>query len=264
MDDLQIAKKFLKIVAKSQANAERQRTKDRADDKRQRAKNRADDKRQRAKDRADDKRQRAKNRADDKRKQAIADKERAELRKQSKQTDKQLKQTDKQLKQTGEQLKRTEVLVGHLSNRFGDIAEAMLVGDVAETLQTINSLQLKSTHFNVKRTNGNTIECEIDALLVGQDSIVVMEAKSTLTTSKIEKFIDSRLNRFTELFPDFANKKIYGAVGYLKAEDNAIKLAIKEGLLVVRSSLQVKEIINPADFKPKNYNPHYNHRFPQH
>ena len=257
MDDLQIAKKFLKIVAKSQAKAEQQRARDRADDKRQRVKDRADDKRQRVKDRAEDKRQRAEDRADDKRKQAIADKERAELRRQSKLTDEQLKRTD-------EQLKRTEVLVGHLSNRFGDIAEAMLVGDVAETLQTINSLQLKSTHFNVKRTNGNAIECEIDALLVGQDSIVVMEAKSTLTTSKIEKFIDSRLNRFTELFPDFANKKIYGAVGYLKAEDNAIKLAIKEGLLVVRSSLQVKEIINPADFKPKNYNPHYNHRFPQH
>ena len=239
MDDLQVAKKFLKIVAKSQANAERQRAKDRADDKRQRVKDRAEDKRQRAEDRADDKR-----------KQAIADKERAELRRQSKLTDEQLKRTD-------EQLKRTEVLVGHLSNRFGDIAEAMLVGDVAETLQTINSLQLKSTHFNVKRTNGNTVECEIDALLVGQDSIVVMEAKSTLTTSKIEKFIDSRLNRFTELFPDFANKKIYGAVGYLKADDDAVKSAIKEGLLVVRSSLQAKEIINSEDFKPKDYNPHH-------
>ena len=172
------------------------------------------------------------------RKQAIADKERAELRRQSKLTD--------------EQLKRTEALVGHLSNRFGDIAESMLVGDVAETLQTIDSIELKSSHFNVKSHNGNAVECEIDALLVGQDSIVVMEAKSTLSTSKIERFVKDRLNRFTELFPDFANKNVYGAVGYLKAEDNAVKLAIKEGLLVVRSSFQAKEIINPADFKPKN------------
>ena len=221
MDDLQEAKKFLKIVARSQANAERQRVKDRADDKRQRAKDRAENKR----------------------KQAIADKERAELRRRSKQTD--------------EQLKRTEVLVGRLSNRFGDIAESMLVGDVAETLQTIDSLELKSSHFNVKSHNGNAVECEIDALLVGQDSIVVMEAKSTLTTDKIERFVKDRLNQFTELFPDFANKNVYGAVGYLKAEDSAVKLAIKEGLLVVRSSLQTKEIINPADFKPKNYNPRH-------
>ena len=225
MDDLQEAKKILKMVARAQAKAEHQRAKDRAEDKRQRAKDRAEDKRQRAKDRAEDKHR-----------QAIADKERAELRERS---------------------KRADVLIGHLNNRFGDIAEAMLVGDVAETLQTIDNLQLESSHFNVKRLNGKAVECEIDALLVGQDSIVVMEAKSTLTTNKVKKFISDRLNRFTELFPDFDNRKIYGAVGYLKAEDGAVKSAIKEGLLVVRSSLQAKEIINSADFKLKDYNPHH-------
>ena len=225
MDDLQEAKRYLKIVAKSQAKAERQRAKER--------------------------RQRAKDRAEDKRKQAVADKERAELRKQSKLTDEQLRRTD-------EQLRRTEVLVGHLSNRFGDIAEAMLVGDVAETLQTIGNLRLEHSFFSAKNLNGdNTVECEIDALLVGRDSIVVMEAKSMLTTSKIKKFINSRLKKFTELFPDFANKNVYGAVGYLKAEDDAVKLAIKEGLLVVRSTLQAKEVINSEDFKPRDYNPHH-------
>lgn len=81
MDDLQQAKKFLKMVAKSQTKAERQRIKDRAEDKRR---------------------------------QAIVDKERAELR--------------EQIKETSEQLKRTDVYVGHMNNRFGDLAEAMLVG----------------------------------------------------------------------------------------------------------------------------------------
>ena len=37
MDDLQQAKKFLKMVAKSQTKAERQRIKDRAEDKRRQA-----------------------------------------------------------------------------------------------------------------------------------------------------------------------------------------------------------------------------------
>lgn len=221
MDDLQEAKRFLKIVAKSQAKAERQRAKDRADNKRQWAEN----KRQRAKERADNKRQRA----EDKR-------QHAELR---------------------ERFKRTDILIGHLNNRFGDIAEAMLVGDVAETLETIDNLQLEHSFYSAKTINGNAVVCEIDALLVGQDSVVVMEAKSKLTTSKVKRFVKNRLNRFTKLFPDFANKKVYGAVGYLKAEDEAVKSAIKEGLLVVRSSLQSKEIINPKNFKPKNYNPRH-------
>ena len=196
MDDLQEAKRFLKMVAKSQAKAERQRAIDRAENKRQRA----------------------------------------ELR---------------------ERFKRTDILIGHLNNRFGNIAESMLVGDVAETLKTIDNLKLDQSFYNARTLNDNAIECEIDALLVGQDSVVVMEAKSTLTTSKVKRFVKDRLNRFTELFPDFANKKVYGAVGYLKAEDKAVRSAIKEGLLVVRSSLQSKEIVNPEDFKPKNYNPRH-------
>lgn len=218
MDDLQEAKKILKMLVKTQAKAERQRVKDRADDKRR---------------------------------QAIVDKERAELREQ-------IEETSEQIKETSEQIKRTDVYVGHMNNRFGDIAEAMLVGDVTETLGTIDNLHLKSSHFNVKSLEeGGRVECKIDALLIGQDSIVVMEAKSTLTTGKVKRFVKDRLNRFTKLFPDFANKKVYGAVGYLKAEDKAVKLAIKEGLLVVRSSLQSKEIVNPENFQPKDYNPNH-------
>ena len=231
MDDLQQAKKFLKKVAESRAKAERQRIKDRAEAKRQRA--------------------------EDKRRQAIVDKERAELRKQIKETDRQIKETDKQVKKTSEQLKRTDVYVGHMNNRFGDLAEAMLVGDVSETLKTIDNLHLESSHLNVKRLKDDRVECEIDALLIGQDSIVVMEAKSKLTTDKIGRFIDVKLNRFTELFPDFANKNIYGAVGYLKAEEGAVESAIAEGLLVVRSTFQAKEILNPGDFQPKDYNPRH-------
>ena len=157
-------------------------------------------------------------------------------------------------------VKRNDILFGRMENRFGDIAESMLVGDVAETLKTVDNLQLKHSFFSATSVNGKSVECEIDALLVGQDSVVVMEAKSTLTVNKIKKFIDSRLNRFTELFSVFADKKIYGAVGYLKAVEDAVQFAMGEGLLVVRSTLQAKEVLNPKEFQPKNYNPDYQKR----
>ena len=54
--------------------------------------------------------------------------------------------------------------------------------------------------------------------------------------------------------PFFADKKIYGAVGYLKAVENAVEFAMNEGLLVVRSTLQAKEVLNPKEFQPKDYN----------
>ena len=153
--------------------------------------------------------------------------------------------------------KMNDIRFGHIDNLLGNLAESMLVGDVAETLKTIDNLQLEHSFYNAQSHNGKGIECEIDALLVGQDSIVVMEAKSTLTTDKIKKFIDNRLNLFTKLFPVFADKKIYGAVGYLKTVENAVDFAIGEGLLVVRSTLQAKEIINPKTFQPRDYNPNH-------
>ena len=213
MDDLQKTKKYLKMVVKSQAKAERR--------------------------------------------QAIAAKERAELREQFKRTDEQFKRTDEQFKRTDEQMKRTDIFVGHLSNKFGDLAEAMLVGDVSETLKKIDNLHLQSTHFNSQSFKDDRPECEVDALLVGRDSVVVMEAKSNLTIDKIGRFVDNVLKQFVERFPDLAGKNIYGAVGYLKAEEGAVKRAINEGLLVVRSTIQTKEIINPDDFQPKNYNPRH-------
>ena len=256
MDPLDKIQETLRLLAESHAEADRQRVKDKAESDRQRAKDKAESDRQRAKDKAEFDRKHAKD-------MAIADKRAAEADKRAAEADKREAKADKREAKAEEEraelraiLKRNDVLIGRLDNRFGNLAEAMLVGDVVETLRTVDGLDLNYSSYSVQRLNDdNNIECEIDALLVGKNSIVVMEAKSTLTTDKIEKFIDSRLNRFTELFPVFANWKIYGAVGYLKAVEDAVEVAIREGLLVVRSTLQAKEVVNPQPFKPKDYNP---------
>ena len=263
MDRLDRIEQILKSVAESHVEADRQRAKDKADADEQRAKDKADADEQRAKDKAEFDRQRAKDkaiadeqRAKDKaefdrqraRDKAIADKRTAE-------EDKRTAKANEERAELRAMIKRNDILIGHMENRFGDLAESMLVGDVVETLKTIDNLELNYRFFNVEHINGGRVECEIDALLVGQDSIVVMEAKSTLTINKIERFIESRLNRFTELFPYFADKKIYGAVGYLKTAGEAVQFAMNEGLLVVRSTLQAKEVLNPKEFQLKDYNP---------
>ena len=237
MDRLDKIEQILKSVAESHAEADRQRAKDKADADEQRAKDKADADEQRAKDKA------------------IADKRAAEADKRAAEADKRTAKANEERAELRAMIKRNDILIGRMDNRFGDLAESMLVGDVVETLKTIDNLELNYSFFNVEHSNGGRVECEIDAILVGQDSVVVMEAKSKLTVNKIEKFIDSRLNRFTEMFPYFADKKIYGAVGYLKAVENAVEFAMNEGLLVVRSTLQAKEVLNPKEFQPKDYNP---------
>ena len=272
MDRLEKIEQILKAVAESHAEADRQRAKDKVDADRQRAKDKADADEQRAKDKADSDRQRAKDKADadeqrakDKaiadeqraKDKAIADKRAAEADKRAAEEEKRTAKANEERAELRAMIKRSDILIGRMDNRFGNLAESMLVGDVVETLKTIDNLQLEHSFFSAQNLNGSATECEIDALLVGQDSIVVMEAKSKLTVSKIEKFIDTRLNRFTELFPYFTDKKIYGAVGYLKAVENAVEFAMNEGLLVVRSTLQAKEVLNPKEFQPKDYNPRH-------
>ena len=265
MDRLDKIEQILKSVAESHAESDRQRAKDKAESDRQRAKDKAESDRQRAEDKAESDRKRAEDKAEFDRQRAkdkaIADERAAEADKRAVEADKRAAEADKRAAKADEEraelramLKRNDIRISHMDNRFGDLSEAMLVGDVAETLQTIDNLKLEHSFYNSHGLKGG---CEVDALLVGQDSIVVMEAKATLTVNKIERFVEDRLNRFTELFPYFADKKVYGAVGYLKAMGDAVEFAMGEGLLVVRSSLQAKEIINPQDFQPKDYNPQH-------
>ena len=159
------------------------------------------------------------------------------------------------LKEFGEGLKETRQLLDNLGKKWGDMGEALTIGDALPVFKAAG-IEVRGLHNNVYGSRGGD-NWEIDGIAVGDDEVVVIEAKADMKTGHVSTFIDKKLKRFTELEPELAvNKRIYGAVGYLKASPEAISLAHKHGLMVIRSLHHTKELVEPPDsFELRDYHP---------
>lgn len=198
----------------------------------------------------------------------------------SKATDAQIKATGAQIKATGDQLKATDAQlkslaastdakidkvtsainktsenIGGLSKRWGDLGEAMTVGESLPLFNAIDGIAVNSLHPNVRAYYGGK-EWEIDGIAVGKDVVIVIEAKATLKKDDIKTFINKKLKIFTKLEPTYEGKKIYGAMGFLSASSAVQELAQAQGLLLIRPTHTSKELVPPPKgFRLRNFHP---------
>ena len=196
-----------------------------------------------------------------------------ELTTSSKETDARFKETDARFKETDAIVKelavktdakidkvtsaidRTAENIGGLSKKWGDLGEAMTVGESLPLFNAIEGIDVHSLHPNT-RPYYDGKEWEIDGIAVGTDMAIVIEAKATLKTGDVKIFINKKLKIFTKLEPTYAGKKIYGAMGFLSASGAVQELAQAQGLLLIRPTRTSKEIVPPPKgFKLRNFHP---------
>ena len=79
---------------------------------------------------------------------------------------------------------------------------------------------------------------------------MVVEVKTTLRVKHVKEFL-WELDQFTEWLPEYRDRRVYGAVAYIKVVEEAEKYAARQGLFVIRATGSNASIINPAGFKPK-------------
>ena len=145
--------------------------------------------------------------------------------------------------------------IGGIDGKWGDFSEALLIGDVEKALNEFEGIEVNARNPNVEITYKSKT-WEIDCLAIGDDMVVVVEAKASLTKGHVGKFIGNILERFTDMMPIYRGRKIYGAVGYLNAKDDAVTFAQRKGLLVLRSVHKTKEIMSvPSKFTLRNFHP---------
>ena len=170
------------------------------------------------------------------------------IRKRQKQTDRQMKQTDRQMKQTDRQMKK---LAGLFTSQWGKLMESLVEGDLVPLLQA-RGISVQSTHPRVRgRRNGE--HYEFDILAGNGEEMVVVEVKTTLKVDDVKQFLD-KLKKFTEYEPDYRGKQIYGAVAYLRTEQDSELYAERQGLFVIRATGNSASIINDAGFVPRVFN----------
>ena len=162
-----------------------------------------------------------------------------------KETALQMKETDRHMQETDRRLKKAEAL---FTTQWGKLMETLVEGDLLKLLNQKN-IVVDDTTMNMKGQHKEE-DWEVDILASNGEEIVIVEVKTTLNLQYVKDFI-YKLNKFTTWKPIYKDKKIYGAVAYLKANQSSAQYAEKQGLFVIRATGSSSSIINKKNFKPK-------------
>ena len=173
-----------------------------------------------------------------------------ETDRQMKETDRQMKETDRQMKETDRQMKETDkklrAYIGDSGNRWGKLGENLVKGQLTQRLNE-KGIQAERVITNLKNRFS-----EFDLVVINGKEVVVVEVKATLDPSDVEEFTED-IAKFKTWWPEFKNKKIYGAMAFLiKANKQANHLAQKRGFFVIEATGDVI-IQNKKTFKPKSF-----------
>ncbi len=169
----------------------------------------------------------------------------AETSEQMKETDRRMKETDRQMRETDRRLKKAEDL---FTTQWGKLMESLVRGDLVRLLKE-RGVEVERT---VQRTNQrrNGEHYEIDILAVNGEEVVVVEVKTTLRPEDVKRFL-GKLGRFKKWWPEYRERKVYGAMAYLQAGDEVAVHAERQGLFVIRATGGSSSIVNAGDFVPR-------------
>ena len=187
----------------------------------------------------------------------------SELKESQKKTDSQIlelkesqKKTDEQMRRTDEQMRRTDAKLDRIGKQLADLG--LVQGEVAEELfyRNLRSLfsKRKVTFEKVRRNVKKKGKGEYDIVAVDEGRVLVVEVKNKLEKRMVNEFIEERLPRFKELFPEYARYRVQGGIGALVVKEDVGRYAEKAGLYVMTQTDEGgAALLNRDDFKPKEF-----------
>ena len=171
-----------------------------------------------------------------------------------KEADQRFKETERLLKEQGQetdrQIREVNKKIGDLGGKWGRFVENM-VAPACETIFLKRGIPVHQVSQRVKkRLDGKTLE--IDVLVTNENHVLIVEVKSSLGVNDIKEMIED-LREFRTFFPEYSQKKLYGAVAGIEIEEGADKYAYRQGLFVLAQAGETVSILNDSTFQPKNW-----------
>ncbi|MDX2247960.1 MAG: hypothetical protein SF052_14335 [Bacteroidia bacterium] len=162
-----------------------------------------------------------------------------------KNTDDRFKDLDTKLKETD---KRINAAFDLFEGQWGKLMESLIEGDLVRLLQE-RGIAITQTSERIKGSRDGQ-NYEFDIIAHNGHEIVVVEVKTTLRVNHVKDFLQSLANVKTwlKIYNDF---HVYGAIAYLKADEQSTRFAEKQGLFVIRATGNSASITNPMDFVPR-------------
>ncbi len=163
-------------------------------------------------------------------------------------SDKQLKELRAEIARMEKQAnKRHRELETLFTGQWGKLVESLVEGRL---LALLRGFGFAVTQTFQNATDENKL-MEFDIIADDTTESIVVEVKTTLKIDDINYFLE-KLGRFKEVFRTFGSKTVFGAVAFLKAENNVRQYAEKMGLIVIKATGN-GTILNQKDFKPKGW-----------
>jgi hypothetical protein len=162
------------------------------------------------------------------------------------------KETDLQIKETSRVVKEVGKRLGDFTNSFGDVVEYMIAPNLQEKFNDFGyDFQEASTKVKV-RDKKNDIKFEIDVYLQNGDTALLVEIKSELTISDINKHIArlEKMRRYADLRGD--KRHFLGAVAGIVVEDDEREYALSQGFFLIEPTGENFYITSPPN-KPKEW-----------
>ncbi|MCG8331984.1 MAG: YraN family protein [Chitinophagales bacterium] len=162
----------------------------------------------------------------------------AELIQSQKETDAKFKETDQKIKQAFDLFE----------GQWGKLMESLVEGDLIRILQE-RGIQVRDTSTRRKGSYHGE-QYEFDIIAHNGNEIVVVEVKTTLRVKHVKQHI-KRLQKIKTWLPEYKNYNIYGAIAFLRSEEESDTFAEKQQLFVIRATGDSAAIMNASDFKAR-------------
>jgi len=166
-----------------------------------------------------------------------------ENREQQKETDRFLKESAQRQREKNDEFYEK---LGHLTNLFGDVTEAMIAPKICEKFEEFG--------FNFPRANPNVrfndrinnISFEVDLMLENGEKAMLIEAKTKLTIDRINYHISrmEKMRKYARLHGD--KRTFLGAVAGIVVTDEMKEYALKQGFYFLEYAGENFYITPPA------------------
>jgi hypothetical protein len=176
-----------------------------------------------------------------------------ELRESQKEAALRLKETERIMKESSERLKEEmNNRIGSLTNLFGDVTEAMIAPKICEKFEELG-LVFPQANPNARFNDRvNKISFEVDIMLENGDKAMLIEAKTKLTTARIDYHIErmEKMRKYAQLRGD--KRAFLGTVAGIVVTDEVKEYALRQGFYFIEYAGDNFFITSPNG-KPKEW-----------
>ncbi|MDX2286592.1 MAG: hypothetical protein NW241_20665 [Bacteroidia bacterium] len=170
------------------------------------------------------------------------------------QTDERFQDIEARFRQTDAQFKRTDKRINEafelFEGQWGKLIESLVEGDLIHLLQA-RDIEI---HRVTQRVKGNHQgqNYEFDLIAHNGHEIVIIEVKTTMKARHVKEFT-GKLAQARIWLPEYREYRVYGAMAFLRAEENSDAYAGNERLFVIRATGNSAMIVNPDEFVPRAF-----------